>query len=75
MTPFAIRCLAVVGLVCVLQSAIVAADVEHVDSWGEIEKGSSLSRIKSKLAIPFLTRETDVDYPGVSYNRFPAQVY
>lgn len=75
MTLFAIRCLAVVGLVCVLQSAIVAADVEHVDSWGNIDQGSSLSRFKTKIAIPFLTRETDVDYPGVSYNRFPAQVF
>lgn len=57
--------LAIVGLVCVMQG-VLAGDVEHVSSWGETEVGSVFSVIKSKVAIPFLHRDTEIVFPGVS---------
>lgn len=65
--------LAVVGLLCVMRGA-VADDIEHVQSWGDLTAtGSTFDRIKSKIAIPFITREFTVSYPEVSSD--PSAIY
>lgn len=71
MNSYAMKLLAIVGLACVMQSVNVAADVEHTSSWGDLSDGRTVYfRTKSKTAIPFVTRDTDIDFPGVSFNRF-----
>lgn len=59
--------LLVVGLICVMRGA-VADDNEHVQSWGDdTVSGSTFDRIKSKIAIPFISRDFTVSYPEVSF--------
>lgn len=71
MTSHVIQFLAIVGLLCVLQISIDAAGVEHEGSWGDLSDGRAVFyRDKSKVAIPFVKRETDVAFPEVRLTPF-----
>lgn len=69
MTSFIKQFLAIVGLLCVVQSGI-ATEVDHVKSWGDLSKpGSYFSEIKTKVALPLLHRDFTVSYPQVNFNK------
>lgn len=65
MVSCTMKLLAVVGMICVIQ---VAADMENVNGWGELYgSGTAFSLERTKYAIPFVRRDTDVEFPGVSF--------
>lgn len=67
MVSSAIRCLAIVGLVCALHGA-TAETTEHVNSWGDLSAQVIVGSTKSKIGIPFLQRSLELSYPEVSFN-------
>lgn len=70
MTLHAIKFLAVVCLLCVLQISIDAAGFEHVGSWGDLSDGRAVfHRTVSRMGIPYFTRESELYFPDVSFTR------
>lgn len=69
MTSSIVSLLTIVGLVCALQS-VVASEVDHVKSWGDLSKaGSYFSQIETRVGIPLIHRDITVSYPEVSSNQ------
>lgn len=69
MTSSIVSLLTIVGLVCALQS-VVASEVDHVKSWGDLSKaGSYLSQIETRVGIPLIHREITISYPEVCFDQ------
>lgn len=68
MSSFALKIFAVVGLLCVVQHS-VAGHVEHTRTWGDLSGGDTIyATTKTKNAIPFIEREIEIAFPGVSFD-------
>lgn len=68
MSSFALKMFAVIALLCVVQHS-VAGNVEHTRTWGDLSGGDTIfATTKTKSAIPFLVRDTEISFPGVSFD-------
>lgn len=74
------KCVIAVGVICAIGLCVVIAcailvpvaeDIEHKSTWGDVSgRGYGLRIHQSKIAIPFLEREIEVQYPRVGSKRF-----
>lgn len=66
MASFTSKWLVIVSLVCVLQETL-GADVEHEYNWGDTSGGGFIfEKSNRKIAIPFLRRTFEINFPDVS---------
>lgn len=60
----------VIGLYDLMEGS-VAGGFDHQNIWGDVsEDGSGVSDVSMlawRISIPFLQREAEVEYPGVSF--------
>lgn len=52
-----------------LMEGPVAGGIEHQTTWGDIsDDGSDVSKLEWRIALPFVQREAEVEYPRVSFH-------